>query len=94
MDPAVAAGIRHTASGEEYVDMAKIAQDLTSTIKPESANYEIGPDGKELVLDFSEADKSRLLNVCKQVNELQAKAGNHSDQNPSGPSPQPYMMGM
>lgn len=94
MDPAVAAGIRHTASGEEYVDMAKIAQDLTSTIKPESANYEIGPDGKEIVLEFSEADKSRLLNVCKQVNELQAKAGNHSDQNPSGPSPQPYMMGM
>ena len=94
MDPAVAAGIRHTASGEEYMDMSKIAQDLASTMKPESASYEIGPDGKELVLDFSEADKSRLRNVCKQVNELQAKVGNHPDQNPSGPSPQPYMMGM
>ena len=33
MDPAVAAGIRHTASGEEYMDMSKIAQDLASTMK-------------------------------------------------------------
>lgn len=94
MDPAVAAGIRRTASGEEYMDLSKIAQDLTATMSPESASYEIGPDGKELVLEFSEADKSRLRNVCKQVNELQAKAGNPSVQNPSGPSPQPYMMGM
>lgn len=94
MDPAVAAGIRRTASGEEYMDLSKIAQDLTATMSPESASYEIGPDGKELVLEFSEADKSRLSNVCKQVNELQAKAGNPSVQNPSGPSPQPYMMGM
>ena len=69
MDPAVAAGIRRTASGEEYMDLSKIAQDLTATMSPESASYEIGPDGKELVLEFSEADKSRLRNVCKQVNE-------------------------
>ena len=94
MDPAVAAGIRRTASGEEYMDLSKIAQDLTATMSPESASYEIGPDGKELVLEFSEADKSRLRNVCNQVIELQAKAGNPSVQNPSGPSPQPYMMGM
>jgi hypothetical protein len=94
MDPAVAAGIRRTASGEEYMDMSKIAQDLASTMSPESASYEIGPDGKELVLEFSEADKSRIRNVCKQVDELQAKAGNSPVQNPSGPSPQPYMMGM
>ena len=94
MDPAVAAGIRRTASGEEYMDMSKIAQDLASTMSPESASYEIGPDGKELVLEFSEADKSRIRNVCKQVDELQAKAGNSPIQNPSGPSPQPYMMGM
>lgn len=94
MDPAVAAGIRRTASGEEYMDMSKIAQDLASTMSPESATYEIGPDGKELVLEFSEADKSRIRNVCKQVDELQAKAGNSPIQNPSGPSPQPYMMGM
>ena len=94
MDPAVAAGIRRTASGEEYMDMSKIAQDLASTMSPESASYEIGPDGKELVLEFSEADKSRIRNVCKQADELQAKAGNSPVQNPSGPSPQPYMMGM
>lgn len=93
MDPAVVSGIRQTTSGNEYID--KLAKDVAASLgEPKSISYEIGPDGKEINIEFSDEDKARLLNACKQVNDLQANAGSSSTQNPSGPTPQPYMMGM
>ena len=95
MDPAVVSGIRQMTSGDSYLDIANIGKSVTDSIKPKSINYDIGPDGKEMIIEFSQEDQARLLKTSKLMSELQANAGSSSTQNPSGPTPQqPYMMGM
>ena len=84
MDPAVVSGIRQTTSGDSYLDIANIGKSVTDSIKPKSINYDIGPDGKEMIIEFSQEDQARLLKTSKLMSELQANAGSSSTQNPSG----------
>lgn len=71
MDNVVAAGTRTTKSGESYLDISKIGQELASQITPESAVYDIGADGKELKIEFSNEDMKKILAVGGMVNKMQ-----------------------
>ena len=74
MDPAVVSGIRRMTSGDSYLDIANIGKSVTDSIKPKSINYDIGPDGKEMIIEFSQEDQARLLKTSKLMSELQANA--------------------
>ena len=76
MDNVVAAGTHTTKSGETFLDMAKIGKSLASEITPEAAVYDIGPDGKELNIEFSNADMAKIMSVGRAANQIEDQQKN------------------